>query len=193
MSKPALIIVNGLPGTGKTTLARRLAADAALPLFSRDSLYATLYDSLECRRNGLPPLLGSASFALLYSITGSVLAAGQSVIIEQFFGRPDLRTAELRQLQRAHDFEPLQILCRADGRVLLERFLERAGAEERHASHQDLEWLEQNKELLLRGQLPPLDLGGRVIEIDTTTPYSFNYADLLQQVRAACLATKGRG
>ena len=45
--KPLLIIVNGLPGTGKTTLARRLAADLGLPTFSRDGLYETLYDALE--------------------------------------------------------------------------------------------------------------------------------------------------
>ena len=39
MGKPLLIIVNGLPGTGKTTLARRLAADLHLPVFSRDGMY----------------------------------------------------------------------------------------------------------------------------------------------------------
>src|SRR5437763_1251654 len=80
MGKPLLIIVNGLPGTGKTTLAKRLAADVRLPVFSRDGLYETLYDALECRSNGLPPLLGSATFTLFYYVTGSVLAAGQSVI-----------------------------------------------------------------------------------------------------------------
>lgn len=191
MSKPALIIVNGLPGTGKTTLAKRLAADAALPIFSRDGLYETLYDALECRSNGLPPLLGSAAFALLYFVAGSALAAGQSLIIEQFFGRPALRTAELLHLQHTTDFEPFQILCRTEGRVLLERSLARAGTEERHASHQDLAWLEQNKEMLLQGQLqlPPLALGGQLVEIDTTTPHSFDYAALLQHVRAALANT----
>ncbi len=185
MSKPVLLIVNGLPGTGKTTLARKLAADAALPLFSRDSMYETLYDALECRSNGLPPLLGAAAFTLLYYVTGSVLAAGQSVMIEQFFGRPELRTAELLRLQQVYDFEPFQILCWADGKVLLERFLARAMAEEQHTSHQYLEWLEQNKEQLLPGRLAPLAVGGQIVEIDTTTPDSFDYTDLLQQVRTA--------
>jgi predicted kinase len=185
MRKPLLIIVNGLPGTGKTTLAKRLAADVELPVFSRDGLYETLYDALGCHNNGLPSLLGSATFTLLYYITGSVLATGQSVIVEGFFGRPEIRTTEFIHLQHAYDFEPFQILCKADGRVLLERFLARTKAEERHVGHQDLEWLEQNKERLLQGHLPPLALGNRLIEIDTTTPYSLDYADLIQQVRAA--------
>ncbi len=193
MGKPVLIIVNGLPGTGKTALAKRLAADTALPLFSRDSLYETLYDALNCHSNGLPPLLGAAAFTLFYSVTGSVVAAGQSVMIEQFFGRPELRAAELLNLQQKHAFEPFQILCRADGNVLLERFLARAMAEERHVSHQYLEWLEHHKEQLLHGDLAPLPVGGRLVEIDTTTPDSFDYADLLRQVRAALSNALTRG
>ncbi|MDQ2717928.1 MAG: ATP-binding protein [Chloroflexota bacterium] len=185
MEKPLLTIVNGLPGVGKTTLARRLAADVPLPVFSRDGLYETLYDALECHSNGLPPLLGSATFALLYSVVSSVLAAGQSVIVEGFFGRPELRTAEFLYLQRMYDFEVLQILCQAEGTVLLERFLARVDTATRHAGHSDLQWLEQNKERLLQGHLAPLALGGQLVEIDTTTPDSFEYAGLLQRVRAA--------
>jgi len=180
MGKPLLIIVNGLPGSGKTSLARRLAADVRLPVFSRDGLYETLYDALVCQSNGLPPLIGPASFSLLYYIASTVLAAGQSLIVEGFFGRPELRSAEFLHLQHAYDFEPFQILCKTDGIVLFERFLARVGTGERHAGHPDLQWLEQNRERLLQGHLPPLALGGQLVEIETTTPDSFDNAGLLQ-------------
>jgi predicted kinase len=185
MKKPVLIIVNGLPASGKTTLARRLTADVRLPVFSRDGMYETLYDALECDSNGCPPVLGSVAFTLLYYVADSLLAAGQSLIVEGFFGRSELRSAEFLQLQQAHDFEPLQILCKTDGAVLLERFLTRVGAGERHGGHRDLEWLERNKEQFFQGHLTPLALGGQLVEIDTTTLHSVDYASLLQQVRAA--------
>ncbi len=183
MGKPVLIIVNGLPGTGKTMLARQLGADLHLPVFARDSIYETLYDALKRSDYEPSPLLGTASFSLLYFIVGTLLGAGKSLIVEHFFGQPELRTAEFLHLQQAIDFEPFQILCKADGKVLLERFLARVGTAERHSAHPDLEWLAQNKEWLLQGRCTPLALEGQLIEIDTTTPESFEYGNLLQQIQ----------
>ncbi len=194
MSKPLLVIVNGRPGTGKTTLSKRLATDLHLPVFSRDGFFETLYDTLDCQSNGSPPRLGHTAYALLYDVAGSILAAGQSLVIEAFFGNSTLRTADLLRLQRATDFEPLQIVCRADGEVLIKRILARHTLD-RHKGHQDLQWIEENKELLLHGPpLTPLALAGPIIEIDTTTPTSFDYDGLLQLVQAALSRTRsGKG
>ncbi|MDD9271365.1 AAA family ATPase [Paenibacillus sp. GCM10023248] len=187
MSKPLFVIINGLPGTGKTTLAKRLAQDVRLPLFSRDGLYETLYEAMECQHHGCPENMAPAAFALLYEVAGTLLSAGQSLVTEGFFGRPELRSAEFLKLRKASDFQPLQIMCQADGEVILSRYLQRMGRSDRHEGHRDLEWLEQpgNRERLLAGRLAPMQLGGTLIEIDTTTQQSFDYEKLLERVRAA--------
>jgi predicted kinase len=186
MQKPTLIIVNGVPGSGKSTLAARLAQDLRLPLFSRDRIYEALFDALVTGGEAAPSSLGAGAFRLLYDSAASVLAAHQPVIVEGFFGRPDLRTEEFLELQRQHDFTPLQILCKADGAVLVERFLLRAGSAGRHAAHAnaDTDWLEQNRERLLRAELAPLALDGQVLEADTTTPDRLNYDALLEHIRS---------
>ena len=114
--------------------------------------------------------------------------AGHPVIVEGFFGRRDRRRAELLRLQERHDFEPLEILCKADGQVLMQRFLARMASGERHRGHLDREWLEHNEARLLGGQLAPLAIGHHVIEIDTTTAQSFAYIDVLQHVQEALRA-----
>jgi predicted kinase len=185
VERPLLIIVNGLPASGKTTLSKRLGQDLHLPVFSRDGIYETLFDALSQDPMSTSPLMGSAAFSLFYYVIGSVLAAQQPVIIEQFFGHPELRTAELVELQHRYDFEPFQILCKADGNVLVERFLARVASGDRHAGQAGLEWVEQNRERLLMAVLPPLALDGHLVEVDTTTSDTFDYDTLLRQVQSA--------
>lgn len=46
MTDTAFVIVSGLPASGKTTVARMLAEELALPVIDKDVILESLYDSL---------------------------------------------------------------------------------------------------------------------------------------------------
>src|SRR5438046_2407448 len=97
MAEPRLIIVTGLPATGKTTLARRLAADLALPLVTKDDIKERLFDRLGWRDRAWSRLLGQATYDLLYYFSELLLAGGRSFVVESNF-HPDEATPRFRAL-----------------------------------------------------------------------------------------------
>ncbi len=192
MPKPLLIIINGPPGSGKTMLAKRLSTDLQVPVVHRDDIAETLFDALKCQMHGRPALIGPASFQLMHYFAGLLLAVGQSLIIEGCFYSTELATIEFLQLKQVYDFEPFQIQCKENSSVLLDRFLTRAGTQERHIYHRDLEFAENNREVFLRERFADLALGGQRIEIDTTDVFAYDYTGLLQEIRAALVAMHRR-
>ena len=78
----------------------------------------------------------------------------------------------------------MQILCQAEGKELANRYRRRAETGERHQGHRDkilaqkfnldeLSYLYQN----------PLDIGGHVLELDSTNFKEENYQELLKTLR----------
>jgi len=84
MRKFDLIIITGLPGTGKSTLARLLAQCYVLPLIAKDTIKEALMNVLGS--NGVPSRsLSDASFAVMFSVAKEMRAGGASVILEGNF------------------------------------------------------------------------------------------------------------
>ncbi len=182
MTKPLLIVIAGPACTGKTTLARWLAKELALPLVTKDDIKESLFDSLGWSDRTWSKKLGRASYPLIYYFVESLLSAGRSLIVESNFDQQ--ATPTFLALKSKYPFEPFQIQCRSDGAVLLQRFKTRSESGARHSGHVDHTIYAEVREILIKGKYENLDIGGTVFEIDTTDLDKIDYAGLVKAIRS---------
>jgi len=134
MERPALIVVNGLSGTGKSSLAQRLAADLGLPCVGNDQLKEVIFNTLGWSNLAWSERLGVTSSALLWSVCGSIVCAGSSLVIENHF-KADVDAPKLRDLQARCRPRIVEIHCHAERKVLVRRVKARITEGDRHPGH----------------------------------------------------------
>jgi len=176
-----LLLVSGLPCTGKTYVAEQMSAHYKLPLFGKDLLKEALFDALGWKDREWSKKLGVASYSLLYKIIESELSAGQSCIIESNFN-PSIDTQIFLELQKKYRFSTIIIQCEADGEVLYNRFKDRSESGNRHEGHRDHLNYDEFRESLLKGSLDVLDINAEVIKIETSDFSKLNLNDLYRKI-----------
>jgi predicted kinase len=157
---PRLIVVTGPPGAGKTTIAAALQARFGFPLITKDALKETLGGALGVDDRARSQELGPAVFELLGLVVRELLGHGVSVIGEGNFTERSTLFAGLPPA------EVVQVHVTAEPETLRRRLHER---ETRHPVHYDREAADEVSARAAGGEWPALSIGGRLIEIDTTT------------------------
>jgi predicted kinase len=129
-----LVIITGLPGTGKTTLARDTARRLALPVICKDTIKEPLMDMLGADASRSRELSNTA-FAVMFSLTRELLALGDSLILEGNFRAGEHETPLLAALPPDSP-NIIQVLCRANEDARRTRILNRSGHAGHRAAHQ---------------------------------------------------------
>ena len=130
-----LVLINGAPASGKSTLARMLAQEWPLALvLDLDSIRGSLG-----RWADDPAAAGHAARRLGLAMAQTHLRAGREVIVPQFLQRVDLVLA-LAELSRRTGAEFVEVALVSDADDAARRFAARAGSAA--ANHRDAELLQ---------------------------------------------------
>jgi predicted kinase len=179
MSSPKLIIVNGHPGTGKTTLSREIATQFNLPFISKDVIKEIIFDDMGYSDRGWSSKVGAASYHIMDYFIDEQLKSGHNIIIETNFN-PKFDDPKFQKWQDKYGFDALQILLHAESEVVIARFKKRVTTGERHPGHNDNR--PDATDGLVEDQLP-LDIKGETLKVDTTDFSKIDYAAINKSVK----------
>jgi predicted kinase len=175
MSDPTVVIVSGLPATGKTTLAHRIGNEFKLPVFVKDDLKEIIADSI-CAYDPSAKGLGTASHQILFYTTKQFIENDLSLVIEGNFKDTE-HTQEFIEYLKASNKRVVEIQCTATYELRLERYDSR----KRHPVHPTLDDPEYARSFK---EDKNFSLGvGTFLEVDTSDFSTIPYESIFNTVR----------
>ncbi|MBX3026787.1 AAA family ATPase [bacterium] len=185
---PPLVVVCGLSGSGKSTVAAALAARTGFVHLNSDRTRKALAGLAPTERGGpelYTPERSAATYAALHDGAGAALAAGRGAIIDATFQRREHRD-RAAAVARAAGAPLLFVECRADDAETRRR-LARRGA--RADDPSDADWAVYQRQ---RATYEPLADDEPHLTIDTSRPAAAVLAEIEAALRRALATPRPR-
>ncbi|MFB8002961.1 AAA family ATPase [Nocardia sp. NPDC056000] len=164
-----LVLINGLPGSGKTTLGGPLAKALNAHFLSKDAAKEAFSPHMADHST-----LGSTAMTAVWALARAIPT---TVVIDSWWFKPrDLAFAQAG-IEHSHATHAIEVWCDIPPALARRRYENR----HRPAFYQDAERLAQDWDLWA-AQATPLGLTPTVL-VDTTTPV--NHPDLAERIREA--------
>lgn len=128
-----LIILAGMPASGKTTFVKKLSAAMNLPVLEKDAIKEELFDVIGFQNYSQKRLMDTAATAVLLRCADALLESGQSLIMVNNF-RKDAEP-QVESLLKKYNCPCLFIFFGGDGDVFYQRYVERDNLGGRHLGH----------------------------------------------------------
>ncbi|WP_050638674.1 MULTISPECIES: AAA family ATPase [Clostridia] len=128
-----IIVISGLPGSGKSHLAEYIAEKLNLPMICKDSIKEILFDTIGFRNREEKTKLNEASLQIMFSISKELLKTNQNLILENNFENNAYPFFE--ELKTKFDVQLLTVLIYGDTKVLYDRYALRNKDPNRHRGH----------------------------------------------------------
>ncbi|RFB76539.1 ROK family protein [Methylovirgula sp. 4M-Z18] len=158
-----LVMVNGVPGSGKSSLSHRLSSRTGWPVLALDTIKNPFLELIEDVDRPFNRVLGRASYKSIFSIVAEA-PEGSTFIVDAWFGFQPRETL-LEHVAMAGITGIVELWCHAPPETVGERYSSRAS--QRLPGHPGQSYVPELIELAKRAE--PYHLGP-VLDIDTTKP-----------------------
>lgn len=157
-----IVLINGAPGSGKTTFVQKLKMQLQVPIIEKDSIKEFYFDYVGTAGMDHSRALGTASIEAMYALAHQLLTVTDSVILENSFNA-DLAPSDLSGLAKGDAVDILEVYCTLDEHERLRRFTARA-LHDRHVGHSDMQNI---SEAAMQDHFRALEIGD-IIRVDMT-------------------------
>ena len=176
----AAVLVNGIPASGKSTVAKALGLEAAWPLLALDTIKEALFNHLGTGDRDHNRKLGKASYEAIFASVED-FPEESTTLIDAWFGFQPFEVLQ-GHLARARITHVVEVWCHAPPEVIGQRYASRL--EKRSTGHLGADYVPELVELARRAT--PLGKFA-VVDVDTTQPLAV--AVVLKKIKAVLSGT----